>query len=248
MSGAQLYWLDPDDPRGAFPDPELALVEPNGLLAIGGDLSPERLLHAYAQGIFPWYGPGEPIIWWSPDPRTVFHTNTIHITRRFARSLARHDYAVTLDRDFSSVINQCAAPRAGQSGTWLGPDMRAAYIRLHHLHHAHSIEVWRRGELIGGLYGVAVGRVFCGESMFSRATNASKIALVWLARQLHDWGYHYLDGQVGSPHLHRMGAVDLPRAQFAQALAMTAPANAPALHWHFTIDVPRQREHLEKPS
>lgn len=246
MSGIRLYWLDPDQPDGAFPDPSLALDEPNGLLAMGGDLSPQRLLRAYSLGIFPWYNPEESILWWSPDPRTVFPTDGIRISRRFQRTLAHHDYAVSLDRDFRGIIQQCAALREQREGTWLGPAMRTAYIRLHELGHAHSIEVWRDGRLIGGLYGVAHGRVFFGESMFSTATNASKIALVWLARQLHAWGYRYLDGQVGSPHLYRMGAIDLPRARFLEAVREPTPPGVPAAPWHFTIDGPQHPAHLEK--
>ncbi|MGN8199243.1 leucyl/phenylalanyl-tRNA--protein transferase [Salinisphaera sp. RV14] len=246
MSGLRLYWLDPNQPDGAFPDPELALEEPNGLLAMGGDLSPQRLLRAYSLGIFPWYNPDESILWWSPDPRTVFPTDGVRVSRRFQRTLARPDYAVSLDHAFCRVIQQCAALRAHREGTWLGPEMRAAYIRLHELGHAHSVEVWREGELIGGLYGVARGRVFFGESMFSTATDASKIALTWLARQLHAWGYRYLDGQVGSPHLYRMGAIDIPRAHFLDAIRQPEPAAPPEWPWHFTIDAPRDPAHLEK--
>lgn len=245
MSGIRLYWLDPNQPDGVFPDPELALDQPNGLLAMGGDLSPERLVRAYALGIFPWYNPDESILWWSPDPRTVFATDGVHVSRRLQRTLGRCDYAVSLDRDFSGVIHQCAALREQRDGTWLGPAMRAAYIRLHELGNAHSIEVWRGGRLIGGLYGVAHGRVFFGESMFSIETNASKIALVWLARQLRDWGYRYLDGQVGSPHLYRLGAIDLPRARFLEAVREAAPAWGYASPWYFTIAVPADRAHLE---
>lgn len=246
MSGIRLYWLDPNQPDGAFPDPSLALDEPNGLLAMGGDLSPERLLRAYALGIFPWYNPEESILWWSPDPRTVFPTDGVHVSRRFQRTLAHADYAVTLDEAFDAVIDQCAALRAKREGTWLGPEMRAAYKRLHTMGHAHSVEVWRHGALIGGLYGVACGRVFFGESMFSCERDASKIALVWLARQLRDWGYEYLDGQVGSDHLYRMGAVDIPRRQFLAAIRRTTPAGVPSTPWHFTIAAPRCHVHLEK--
>src|SRR5699024_4418045 len=143
--------------------------QPNGLLAMGGDLAPQRLRHAYASGIFPWYNPDESILWWCPDPRTVFDTKAVHVSRRLARTLARGNYAVTLDRDFRGVLAACAAPRAGTPGTWLGADMRTAYTQLHELGDAHSIEVWRHGNLIGGLYGIALGRMFFGESMFSHA-------------------------------------------------------------------------------
>jgi leucyl/phenylalanyl-tRNA--protein transferase len=247
VNGLRIFWLDPNQPEGAFPDPSLALAEPNGLLAMGGDLAPQRLMRAYALGIFPWYDPDESILWWAPDPRTVFRPENVHIARRLARTLSKAAYAVTLDWDFAGVIGQCASLRADHEGTWLGPEMRSAYIRLHQLGHAHSIEVWRRGTLIGGLYGVARGRVFFGESMFSRAPDASKIALVWLARQLSAWGFRYLDGQIGSPHLYRMGAFDLPRPLFLQAIREAAPAAGTDPVWRFTIAAPQDPEHLEKP-
>ncbi|WP_353220954.1 leucyl/phenylalanyl-tRNA--protein transferase [Salinisphaera sp. S4-8] len=244
MSRLRVYWLDPNTPDGAFPDPELALDEPNGLLAMGGDLSPQRLRRAYAQGIFPWYNPDESILWWCPNPRTVFETDAIHISRRLKRTLAKADYAVTLDEDFNSVISSCAGLRAGNPGTWLGPEMRAAYAKLHALGNAHSIEVWREGALIGGLYGVALGRMFFGESMFSRESDASKIALVWLARQLHAWGFPLLDGQVGSEHLYRMGAIDLPRSKFLKRVRHAIEKPGPRGPWQFDIEVPAEPHHL----
>ena len=239
MNALRLYWLDPNTPDGAFPDPALALDEPNGLLAMGGDLSPNRLLRAYARGIFPWYNPDESILWWCPSPRTVFSTDRIHVSRRLKRTLAKNDYGVTLDADFAGVIEACAGRRAGDPGTWLGPEMRSAYTRLHHLGHAHSIEVWRDGRLIGGLYGIALGRLFFGESMFSHARDASKIALVWLGRQLRAWGFPLIDGQVGSAHLYRMGAIDLPRHQFLKIIRAERGQTAPPSPWRFSIDVPQ---------
>jgi leucyl/phenylalanyl-tRNA--protein transferase len=244
VSGLRVYWLDPNTPDGAFPDPELALDEPNGLLAMGGDLSPQRLRRAYAQGIFPWYNPDESVLWWCPDPRTVFETDAVHISRRLRRTLAKADYAVTLDEDFNSVISNCAGTRAGNPGTWLGPEMRAAYAKLHALGDAHSIEVWRDGTLIGGLYGVALGRMFFGESMFSRESDASKIALVWLARQLYAWGFPLLDGQVGSDHLYRMGAIDLPRSKFLKIVRQAISKPGPSGAWHFDIDAPANPDHI----
>ncbi|RJS94996.1 leucyl/phenylalanyl-tRNA--protein transferase [Salinisphaera sp. Q1T1-3] len=244
MSGLRLYWLDPNQPNGAFPDPRLALNEPNGLLAMGGDLSPERLLRAYDLGIFPWYNPDEAILWWSPDPRTVFPTDGLRLSRRFRRTLAKTDYAVTLDRDFPGVIRQCAALREQTEGTWLGPEMRAAYQQLHDRGHAHSIEVWRDQRLIGGLYGLARGRVFFGESMFSLETDASKIALAWLCRQLDAWGFTLLDGQVGSGHLYRMGAIDLSREKFLGAIAARPAPGAEIGAWRFDIDAPQHESHL----
>ena len=244
MSAPRLYWLDPNVPDGAFPDPSLALDEPNGLLAVGGDLSPTRLLNAYDIGVFPWYNPDETILWWSPDPRTVFYTDGLHVSRRLRRTLGQANYAVTLDHAFEQVIRTCAALREDREGTWLGPEMRRAYTTLFHQGHAHSIEVWQHGELVGGLYGVARGQVFFGESMFSTVADASKIALVWLARQLAAWGYTLLDGQVGSPHLYRMGAVDLPREDFlAMVRARRTPPVEPA-RWAFQLGVPQPAEHL----
>ena len=244
MTSLRVYWLDPNTPDGGFPDPELALTEPNGLLAMGGDLSPTRLRRAYARGIFPWYNPEESILWWCPDPRTVFPTDGVHVSRRFKRTLARGDYAVTLDADFNSVLGACAGVRDGNPGTWLGPEMRAAYAKLHGLGDAHSVEVWRRGVLIGGLYGIAVGRMFFGESMFSHGRDASKIALVWLARQLHAWGFPLIDGQVGSPHLYQMGAIDLPRSKFLKIIRNEQHKDGPPSPWQFTLGVPAKAEHL----
>ncbi len=244
MTALRVYWLDPNTPDAAFPDPQLALAQPNGLLAMGGDLSPQRLRRAYASGIFPWYNPDESILWWCPDPRTVFDTRGLHVSRRFARTLAKNDYAITLDEDFNSVLAGCAHARSGNPGTWLGPEMRAAYAKLHALGDAHSVEVWRRGRLIGGLYGMALGRMFFGESMFSREPNASKIALVWLTRQLAAWDFPFIDGQVGSPHLYRLGATDMPRSRFLKVIETERRKDAPASPWRLTVDVPRDAAHL----
>ena len=246
MSGLRLYWLDPNQPEGDFPDPSLALDEPNGLLAMGGDLSPQRLRRAYANGIFPWYNPEESILWWCPNPRTVLPTDGIHISRRFRRTLAKADYAVTLDRDFNGVIQHCAEVRQGNPGTWLGPEMRAAYQQLHLEGDAHSIEIWRQGRLIGGLYGLALGHMFYGESMFSLERDASKIAMVWLARQLHAWHYPLIDGQVGSDHLYRMGAVDIAREDFLSIIDATAHQPAPPSPWRFDIDAPQPEHHMPR--
>ncbi|MGH8457191.1 MAG: leucyl/phenylalanyl-tRNA--protein transferase, partial [Stenotrophobium sp.] len=180
----RLHWLDPRDPNQPFPPTHLAMRDPSGLLAIGGDLSSTRLLRAYAQGIFPWYNPDEPILWWCPDPRAVLRPENLRITRSLSKSIRRADYAVTLDRAFVQVIEACAGTRRGSRGTWLGADMKAAYTRLHEQGHCHSVEVWREGALIGGLYGLSLGRAFFGESMFSRADDASKIALHYLCTQL----------------------------------------------------------------
>jgi len=203
----------------AFPAVETALREPNGLLAAGGDLGPARLLQAYAQGIFPWFSPGEPILWWSPDPRMVFATDAMHVPRRLARWLSGCDWRIEADRDFAGVMRACAAPRDGHAGTWITRSMLAAYLRLHELGHAHSIEVYANDALVGGIYGVAVGRMFYGESMFSRESGGSKVALLALARRLRDWGWPLLDAQVSSAHLQTLGACEWPRARFCARIA-----------------------------
>lgn len=207
--------LDPDMP-GQFPDPRRALHEPNGLLAMGGDLSPERLLAAYGQGIFPWFSEGEPILWWSPDPRCVFDTGRLTASRSLRRALGRKAWRITVDQCFARVMLACAAPRPDQPGTWIGPAMIAAYVALHTLGHAHSVEVWDGEQLVGGLYGMALGRLFCGESMFSAQSGGSKLALVALAKLLRDQGVPLIDAQVSNPHLLRLGAVELPRAVFLE--------------------------------
>jgi leucyl/phenylalanyl-tRNA--protein transferase len=204
--------------RLAFPDPRLASAE--GLLAVGGDLSPKRLLLAYSLGIFPWYGPGEPPLWWSPDPRCVIFPAEVHVSRRLGRTLRRGDFAVTCNRAFDQVVTACAGARQDntQGGTWLVPEMQVAYCRLHRLGYAHSVEVWRDGHLAGGLYGVAIGRFFFGESMFHLVSDASKIALVQLCRYLATREFELVDCQVPNPHLFRMGAMAIPRATFLERL------------------------------
>lgn len=202
-----------------FPDPRKALNDPNGLLAFGGDLSPRRLLAAYAQGIFPWFNEDEPLLWWSPDPRCVFHTDTLQPNRSLRRLLARVDWQVTVDRAFRDVVEACAAPRAGQSGTWIVPPMVEAYARLHTMGYAHSVEVWEHGRLVGGIYGIAVGRLFCGESMFSRESGGSRVAIMSLARLLRLWDFPWIDAQVTNPHLLSLGAVEYPRAQFLRTVS-----------------------------
>lgn len=226
MHAPPLRRLRPEDPPEAFPDPRLALREPDGLLAVGGDLSPARLLYAYRHGIFPWYDADLPILWWSPDPRAVILPHGEHVSRSLRKRLKRDDYAIRYDTAFEAVMRECAAPRAKQpeGGTWINADMLAAYNRLHALGHAHSVEVWRDAALIGGLYGVSVGRVFFGESMFSRATDASKLALVHLAHRLWDRGYALLDCQVFSEHLATLGAVSMPRPEFLAALSVHCSA------------------------
>jgi leucyl/phenylalanyl-tRNA--protein transferase len=214
----RLPLLDPDAPA-SFPDPGQALTEPNGLLAFGGDLSPARLLAAYGQGIFPWFSDGEPILWWSPDPRCVLRTQDLRIGRSLRRLLANKHWHLTLDHAFDAVVRGCAAPRRDASGTWIVPAMIDAYNRLYHLGHAHSLEVWEDGQLIGGIYGIALGQLFCGESMFSRQSGASRLALVALAKLLHGWDFPLIDTQVANAHTLSLGAIEIPRAQYLQEVA-----------------------------
>ncbi len=214
---ANIPWLDAKELR--FPDIDSALDDPNGLLAVGGDLSPERLLQAYRRGIFPWYETPQPILWWSPQPRAVLFPQSLHISRSLTKQLRRNDFQLSADQCFSDVLDACAELSPKRPGTWITDDMRSAYNRLHTLGWAHSIEVWQHNELIGGLYGLALGRVFFGESMFSRRPSGSKIALVALCAQLRQWGFELIDCQVGNDYLYSMGAENLPRQQFKELLA-----------------------------
>ncbi len=233
----RLPWLDPRDDGQPFPHPDRALTEPDGLLAVGGSLTPRRLLRAYRLGIFPWYSPGQPILWWSPDPRLVLLPEALKISRSLRKTLRRGQFVVSADADFAAVIVACAAPRDLESGTWITPEMNQAYNRLHRLGHAHSIEVWRQGELVGGLYGVAVGRVFFGESMFSRTSDASKVALVHLTAQLRRWDFAVIDCQVRTPHLTSLGAADIPRATFLQLLECYCALPSPVGPWRLDADL-----------
>lgn len=222
-------WLSADDP---FPPVSTALREPNGLLAAGADLSPARLLAAYRNGIFPWFSPGQAILWWSPNPRMVLFPDELRITRALAKTLRNAAYTVRLDTAFAAVIAACATtPRPGQSGTWITDEMREAYCRLHALGHAHSVETWRDGRLIGGLYGVAIGRAFFGESMFSRARDASKIALAHLCRYLQAHNFGIIDCQMETAHLHSLGARPIPREEFLARLAILSDGGDPPGHW-----------------
>jgi leucyl/phenylalanyl-tRNA--protein transferase len=208
-------WLTSDL---SFPPPELALIEPNGLLALGGDLSCKRLIQAYSKGIFPWFNEDEPILWWSPDPRMVLFPAELKIARSLRKALQKHDYQVSADRSFDQVIAACAAPRRNQGGTWINPGMIEAYRELHRMGHAHSVETWIDGKLSGGLYGVALGRAFFGESMFSRTTDASKIAFVHLVKQLARWRFGIIDCQMKTAHLASFGAREIPRTQFTRTV------------------------------
>lgn len=208
-----LAWLEPGDP---FPPVQRALRRPNGLLAAGADLSIERLLDAYRRGVFPWYSAGQPPLWWSPDPRMVLYCDELKVSRSLGKSLRNKGYELRLDHAFAEVLEGCAER---PEGTWLGADMKQAYLRLHREGYAHSVETWRGGELVGGLYGVALGRMFFGESMFSRASDASKVALVHLVRLLKAQGFPLVDCQVHTPLLESLGAREIPRAEFLRLLA-----------------------------
>ena len=223
-----LKWLAAGDP---FPPVASALKEPNGLLCAGGDLSAERLLQAYRHGIFPWYSGDEPLLWWSPDPRMVLYCAELRVTRSLAKSARNRGYEVRVDTAFRRVLEGCAGPRADGQGTWLGEDMRIAYARLHRLGHAHSFETWRGDELVGGLYGVALGRVFYGESMFSRATDASKVALLGLVDTLRARGMPLIDCQVRTPLLAGLGAREVPRRSFLRELAALVHYDEPPGKW-----------------
>lgn len=225
-----LFLLD-HDPDAPFPAPFLAETEPNGLLAVGGNLSPQRLVNAYRHGIFPWYSLGQPILWWSPDPRLVLRPRALHLSRSLRKTLRSERFSVSLDAAFGAVIRGCAAPRPGADGTWIVPEMIAAYERLHALGMAHSAEAWRDGELVGGLYGVALGRVFFGESMFSRARDASKVAFTHLVQRLAAWGYDLIDCQVHTQHLESLGAVAVPRGDFLAEVETAVRVAPPATAW-----------------
>jgi leucyl/phenylalanyl-tRNA--protein transferase len=210
-----VYMLHPDHP--GFPDPNQA--DPCGLVAVGGDLTPLRLMNAYASGIFPWYSAGEPLLWWSPDPRLVLFPDELHVPRSLQRLLKRGEFEFRTDTAFDRVIRACAKVERPQGpGTWLTPEMIEAYETLHRMGHAHCVEAWKDGELVGGLYGVSLGRAFFGESMFHHAPNASKACLVTLVQLLREWGFTVLDCQQTTPHMQRLGAREVPRAEFLELL------------------------------
>ena len=213
----RLHWLDAGDPPDSFPDPDLALEEPDGLLAIGGDLSVTRLLAAYREGIFPWYQDDQPIMWWSPNPRAVLFPGELHVSRSLRRTLRKNIFSVSIDCDFAGVISGCANSRS-DSGTWITPEMASAYQRLFDQGHAHAAETWSDGELIGGLYGVNIGRVFFGESMFSRTANASKVALVKMVSTCRELGIELIDCQVASTHLASLGSRQISRTAYRDLL------------------------------
>jgi len=218
--------------------PPVEQASPEGLLAVGGDLQPERLLEAYRHGIFPWYSGDQPILWWSPDPRTVLFPDKLHISRSLKRSLRPSIFSVTLDRCFRDVMRHCAEPRPQypDGGTWITAEMLAAYTRLHELGYAHSVETWQEGQLVGGLYGVALGGAFFAESMFTRASDASKVALVSLVRQLQTWGFRLMDCQQSSPHVTALGAEAIPRRDFLDHLTSALELPDRLGRWRFDCD------------
>ncbi|MFT5706496.1 MAG: leucyl/phenylalanyl-tRNA--protein transferase [Oceanospirillaceae bacterium] len=220
-----------------FPNVSNALNEPNGLLAAGGDLSPTRLIAAYKKGIFPWYSDPDPILWWSPAPRCVMPIDQLHISKSLKKTIKKKQFSVTFDKAFSQVIHQCSLSRKDQEGTWITDDIQSAYLQLHHMGIAHSVEVWDQNILVGGLYGIALGNVFFGESMFSKRDNSSKIAFCFLVNQLRSWHFKVIDCQVHSPHLQSLGAIEIDRKCFLDYLANQDknPTLAPNGYWNLSI-------------
>ena len=218
--------------------PPVDLSDPEGLLAVGGDLRPERLLEAYRHGIFPWYSDDQPILWWSPDPRAVLFPERLHVSRSLEKTIRRGHFTITLDTCFRNVMQHCAGPRPQypDGGTWITAEMLDAYTRLHEQGYAHSVETWQEGELVSGLYGVAIGGAFFAESMFTHVPDASKVALVSLVRQLQTWGFRIIDCQQSSPHVMRFGAEEIPRRTFLDHL--TAALTLPDRQGHWQFDIP----------
>lgn len=229
-----LTWLAPGQD---FPPLAQALSDPAGLLAASGDLSPARLIAAYRQGIFPWYNAGDPILWWSPDPRMVLLPDELRVPRSLAKLMRRQPYEIRVDSAFRAVMTACAQPREGQAGTWINADIIDAYTQLHALGVAHSVEAWQDGVLVGGLYGIALGRAFYGESMFARAPDASKIAFVHLVRQLQRWQFGMIDCQMNTAHLARFGAREIPRADFIARLESLVNLAAVPTPWRLDHDL-----------
>lgn len=229
-----IRWLGPDDP---FPAVDTALDDPNGLLAAGGDLTPARLLDAYARGIFPWAGDDEPMLWWCPDPRMVLFVGELHVSRSLRRRLRTGQITVTADRAFADVVSGCGAPRADSDGTWITDAIADAYTALHRLGHAHSVEAWEGDQLAGGLYGVSIGRMFYGESMFARRADASKVAFAFLVRQLARWGFELVDCQMSTAHLASLGAREIRRTEFLEHVRRLTALPAPPSPWTIDADL-----------
>lgn len=234
-------FLGPADP---FPPVEQALDQPDGLLAAGGSLTTRRLIEAYRRGIFPWFNEGDPILWWSPDPRMVLRPSRLHVSHSLRKKLRKGSFLVTIDRAFARVLDGCAAPRTGDRGTWLSVPMRRAYTALHHAGLAHSIEVWMDGELAGGIYGVGIGRMFFGESMFTRRTDASKIAMARLAAQLERWDCPLIDCQLETDHLLSLGAEHMTRRAFVAEIERLTKLSAP--QWEIDADLAGSAGHAPR--
>ena len=225
-----LTLLDPNQAEQPFPPVTQALTKPDGLLAIGGCLSPQRIINAYTQGIFPWYNNDDPILWWSPDPRLVIFPEKLHLSRSLKKTLRKQTFQITFDTAFTRVIKACAAPRSDKPGTWLLPDMQLAYCRLHKEGYAHSVEAWHEGKLVGGLYGLALGKVFFGESMFCHQSNASKVAFVHLVSRLKEQNFTLIDCQVSNPYLESLGAIEIPLSEFKTLLLKSVSEDISFFH------------------
>jgi leucyl/phenylalanyl-tRNA--protein transferase len=228
-----LYRIPPHADPEDFPPLEKALNHPDGLLAMGGDLQPKRLIAAYQKGIFPWYNDNQPILWWSPSQRMVLFPEHLKISDSLRKTIRKKIFTVTLDQDFRAVIQGCAAPRSYEPNTWITDEMVEAYCRLHELGFAHSVESWYEGELVGGLYGVALGKIFFGESMFTRISDASKVAFVHFVKQLQAWGFELIDCQMQTAHLQRFGAITIPREDFFKLLNFLYPVEGYTGEWRF---------------
>lgn len=226
-----IVWLSERDSPDAFPPVANALREPDGLLAAGGDLSPVRLISAYTRGIFPWYSQGQPILWWCPDPRAILLPQQFKLSRSLAKTIRNRGFETRVDTAFAQVIQSCGSSAIRPGGTWLSPEMQAAYKVMHDLGYGHSVETWHDGRLVGGLYGVAIGRVFFGESMFSTERDASKVALSRLCSELVGRGFELIDCQMATPHLMSLGAQLIPRAEFISLIARHTAVEAPPAHW-----------------
>ena len=230
------YWLNAHDPTD-FPAVSLALTDPDGLLAVGGDLTEERLLSAYSKGIFPWYNEDQPILWWSPDPRAVLFPDKLRISKSLRKKLRQQVFTIRFDTAFDQVIHACADPRPDQNGTWISDEMREAYMRLYHQGHAHSVECWQDNTLVGGLYGVSIGQIFFGESMFSRVTDASKVAFVYLVKHLIEKNFSLIDCQISSAHLTSLGACDIERSEFVRHISESCKKEGWDGHWQLMPEV-----------
>jgi leucyl/phenylalanyl-tRNA--protein transferase len=240
MTKVHLPWLDSHNPHAPFPDAEEALDYPEGLVAAGGDLSSPRLLHAYKKGIFPWYEQGQPILWWSPNPRGIIYPKDFIAHRSLLRSLRRNNWRISYDTAFREVIRACAEARAYSKNTWITQDMQNAYCNLHQLHHAHSVEVWDNNNyLVGGIYGISIGSIFFGESMFSRRTDASKAALLFLCAYVDLWGYKLIDTQLTSKHLSSLGGCEMSRSKYLETVEICTQERVSEDAWQDqqTIDI-----------